>query len=295
MAQALPSDHGGGSGTRSAPGDPDARGPRASPPTQADASPRTDAPATAPTTAPQGRGASTAYPEAVTRLIEHLSDLPGIGRRSAERLAFHVLKSPAESAERLARALRDVKSTVHHCSACFNLTQHDPCPLCADPGRDRARVLVVEQPRDLIALEQTGMYKGLYHVLMGRISPLEGIGPDAITAEALFRRLDHPDRLPGAVRVEEVILGLNPTLEGDGTALYLTEQCAARGVRVSRLARGLPSGAPLEYASKAVLADAILGRQSIGNQSIGDDRAATHAPQPRARPHAEGTKADRPR
>jgi recombination protein RecR len=124
-------------------------------------------------------------------------------------------------------------------------------------------VLVIEQPKDLIALEQTGMYRGVYHVLLGRLSPLEGIGPEELTVADLLQRVDHPDSNAGGVKVEEVIMGMNPTLEGDGTALYLTEQLRTRGVRVSRLARGLPSGSQLEYANKAVLADAIVGRQRV--------------------------------
>lgn len=210
--------------------------------------------------APEARRA--AHPESVERLITEFARLPGIGRRSAERMAFHVLKSDAPEAMRLAQAIEDVKRSVRHCSVCYNLTDADPCPLCADPQRDRAVVLVVEQPRDLIALEQTGMYRGLYHVLMGRLSPLDGVGPEHLTVPALLRRLADPGANAG-VPVREVILGLNPTVEGDGTALYLAEQLRGRPVRISRLARGLPSGAQLEYANKAVLADAIQGRQNV--------------------------------
>ncbi|TVQ60394.1 MAG: recombination protein RecR [Phycisphaerales bacterium] len=205
----------------------------------------------------------SAYPEPVDRLIDRLSKLPGIGRRSAERLAFHLLKATEEDAMGLARAIADVKRAVKHCSVCFNLADRDPCPVCADESRDRRSVLVVEQPKDLIALEQTGMYRGLYHVLMGRLSPIDGIGPGELTVARLLERLDAPASNPGGVRVEEIILGLNPTLEGDGTALYLAEEARQRGVRVTRLARGLPSGSQLEYANKAVLADAIQGRQSV--------------------------------
>jgi recombination protein RecR len=203
------------------------------------------------------------YPGAVERLIGEFARLPGIGRRTAERLAFHILKSDAPTALALAKAVQDVKETVRHCGVCYNLTDADPCPICADPGRDRSLVLVVEQPKDLIALEQTGMYRGVYHVLMGHISPLEGIGPDDLTVNSLFERVDRPERNPGAAPVREVVLGLNPTLEGDGTALYLADQLKGRGLRVSRLARGLPTGGQLEYANKAVLADAIQGRQAV--------------------------------
>lgn len=214
------------------------------------------------------RAAASPYPEAVDRLIAELSRLPGIGRRSAERLAFHLLKGDTPTALRLSRAIEDLKKTVRHCAHCFTLCDADLCPICASPRRDRARILVVEQPKDLIALEQTGMYKGLYHVLMGRLSPLEGVGPDALTIDRLLERIDHPEKFapPGEAPtpIEEVILGLNPTLEGDGTALHLGDALRKRRVHVSRLARGLPTGAQLEYANTAVLADAIEGRQRMG-------------------------------
>lgn len=202
-----------------------------------------------------------AYPEPVDRLIEAFARLPGIGRRSAERMAFHVLKSSKEESAALSRALNDVKEKVRHCGRCFNLTDLDPCLICADARRDHATILVVEQPKDLIALEQTGQYHGLYHVLMGRLSPLDGVGPDSLTIDLLLARVAAPP--PGEPAVGEVILGLNPTVEGDGTALYVADLLHARGVRVTRLARGLPSGGTLEHASKAVLGDAIQGRQSV--------------------------------
>lgn len=203
------------------------------------------------------------YPESVDRLIEEFSKLPGIGRRSAERLAFHILKSPSPDALKLARAVEDVKRSVRHCGVCFNLTETDPCHICSDDRRDRSLILVVEQPKDLISLEQTGMYKGVYHVLMGLIRPLDGVGPEDITVNDLLRRVEDPNANSGGVAVREVILGLNPVVEGDGTALYLGEELHRRGVRVSRLARGLPSGGQIEFASRAVLADAIQGRQSM--------------------------------
>lgn len=208
-------------------------------------------------------GGGVAYPAAVDRLIGELARLPGIGRRSAERLAFHLLKAPAGEAMALSGAIAELKRTVRHCGVCFNLSDGDLCSICAAPERDRTRVLVVEQPKDLIALEQTGMYRGLYHVLMGRLSPLDGIGPGELTVDRLVSRLDEPTGNPGGVKVEEVILGLNPTVEGDGTGLYVADQARRRGVRVSRLARGLPTGGQLEYANKAVLADAIQGRQTM--------------------------------
>jgi recombination protein RecR len=207
---------------------------------------------------------SLAYPKAVDTLIAELASLPGIGRRSAERLAFYLLKSDTPTALRLASAIHGVKTAVTHCKTCWNLSDAGTCPICADPTRDRSTILVVEQPKDAIALEQTSMYRGLYHVLMGRLSPLDGVGPDELTFDALLRRVKSPDRNPGNVRPAEIILGLNPTIEGDGTALYLIELLKPLGVKVSRLARGLPSGSTLEQANKAVLADAIAGRQGIG-------------------------------
>jgi recombination protein RecR len=206
-----------------------------------------------------------AYPEAVDRVIAALAGLPGIGRRSAERLAFHLLKGDEATAMTLAKAIADVKRTVRHCSICFHLTDAamDPCRVCSDERRDRSRVLVVEQPRDLLAIEDTGMWRGVYHCLLGRVSPLDGVGPEDLTVGALVERATDPSRNAGGVKLEEVVLGLNPTLEGDGTGLHLQSELARLGVKVSRLARGLPSGSSIEYASKAVLADAIEGRQNL--------------------------------
>ena len=203
------------------------------------------------------------YPESVERLITMFSRLPGVGRRSAERLAFWVLKSPAEDADALASAIAGVKRSIRHCSVCFNLTEADPCAVCSDARRERGLILVVEQPKDLLALEQTAMHRGVYHVLLGRLSPLDGVGEDDLTIAALLERIDHPQRNSGGETVREVVLGLNPNFEGDGTALHLADLLKRRGVRVTRLARGLPSGGTLEYASKAVLADAIAGRQPM--------------------------------
>jgi recombination protein RecR len=217
--------------------------------------------------APYANG-SHVYPASVQRLIDEFAKLPGIGRRSAERLAFYLMKSDAPAALALAQAVRDVKEQVRHCSVCFNLTDAGAavggaCPICADPRRDYSLVLVVEQPKDLIALEQTGMFRGVYHVLMGHISPLEGIGPQDLTVANLIGRVEHPESNAGGTPIKEAVLGLNPTVEGDGTALFLAEQLRQRGVKVTRLARGLPSGGQLEYANKAVLADAVQHRQSM--------------------------------
>jgi recombination protein RecR len=216
--------------------------------------------------ADESQPVSGGHPEPVQRLIGELSKLPGIGRRSAERVAFHLLKGSVEEAMRLARAIEDVKRLVKACAVCHNLTDLEVCRICADPARDAATVLVVEQPRDLLGLEQAGTFRGVYHVLMGRLDPLGGVGPEEITARELLRRVDDPARNCRGVPVREVILGLNPNLEGDTTALYLAEQLSGRNVRVTRLARGIPAGSQLEFASTAVLADAIEGRQEIRHE-----------------------------
>ncbi|MBX3358731.1 MAG: recombination mediator RecR [Phycisphaeraceae bacterium] len=221
-----------------------------------------------------GKPAATAYPGTVERLIEEFARLPGIGRRSAERLAFHVLKADKPEALALSRAIEDVKLRVRHCAVCFNLADAEGdadrglCGICAAAAgaaraRDAGLVMVVEQPKDLISLEQTGMYRGVYHVLMGRMSPMDGVGPGDLTVADLLRRIDEPGINCGGVAVREVILGLNPTLEADGTALYLAEELGKRAVKVTRLARGLPTGSQLEFANKAVLADAIEGRRPM--------------------------------
>ncbi len=207
---------------------------------------------------------SAALPEPVQRLIAELTRLPGIGRRSAERVAFHVLRSPAEEAMRLSPAIADTMTRVGRCRICNHLSDLEVCRLCVSPDRDASMVLVVEQPRDLIGLEQAGTYRGVYHVLMGKLDPLGGVGPEDLAVESLLARVDDPARNCRGVAVREVILGLNPDLEGDTTALYLAERLAGRRVEVTRLARGLPAGSQLEYASRAVLADAILGRQKMG-------------------------------
>ena len=197
------------------------------------------------------------YTQSIQCLIEQLASLPGIGMRSAERIAFHLLKQPPEEAMKLADAIRDVKTRIRHCSICFNLTENDPCDICSDPGRDHSVVCVVEQPKDLLALESAGLYKGVYHVLMGRLAPLDEIGPGDLTIDALVQRLES-----GAVK--EVIMGTNPTMEGDGTALHIQNVLQRLPqIQVTRLARGLPAGGSIEYANKNILADAILGRQKM--------------------------------
>ena len=206
-----------------------------------------------------------AYTDSMNRLIGEFARLPGIGRRTAERLAFHILKTEPEIALQLARAIEDVKSNVRHCSACFNLTETDPCPICraAEAGRrNPRRILVVEQPKDLLSLEDTGVYDGVYHVLLGHLAPLEGVTPDDLTVGPL---VDRVGRLAADGQTVEVILGTNPNLEGDGTALHVAERLAGIDhVQVTRLARGLPAGSQLEYANKSVLSDAITSRQMMG-------------------------------
>lgn len=195
---------------------------------------------------------------AFERLTDRLGRLPGIGRRSAQRIAFYLLKTPAEEAEQLAEAVLAFKRDLKVCRVCGHVTESDPCPICADPERDHGQVLVVEQPNDVATLEQTGVYRGAYHVLMGRLAPLEGVGPGELNIDRLLKRVK-------AGKVREVILGTNPTLEGDGTAMYLAEQLEKQGVTLTRLARGLPTGSPLAGASKAVLSDAIQSRQAMSD------------------------------
>ncbi|MBK8268510.1 MAG: recombination protein RecR [Planctomycetes bacterium] len=195
-------------------------------------------------------------PPSLTRLKEEFNKLPGIGPRSAERLAFHILKSNKEEALALAGAIREVKENVRHCRICFNLTEADPCPICIDPKRDPSQVYVVEQPKDLMLLETTGLVRGVYHVLLGHIAPLDGIEPGDLTIDALVKRVK-------AGGIKEVILATNPTMEGEGTGLHIKSVLANSGVQITRLARGLPSGSQIEYASRAVLQDAIEGRRTF--------------------------------
>ena len=194
--------------------------------------------------------------ESLEALKRAFQELPGIGPRSAERLAFHVLRNPREQAAELAEAILAVKDKVFHCRTCFNLTEEDPCHVCRSPSRDQAEIWVVEQPKDVIALEQTGLVHGVYHVLMGHIAPLEGIEPGDLTIEALQRRVQ-------SSQVHEVILATNPTVEGDGTALYLESLLKDSKVKVTRLARGLAVGSQLEYATVGMLEAAIRGRTSM--------------------------------
>ena len=206
---------------------------------------------------------NSAQPEPVTRLVHELSQLPGVGRRTAERLAFHLLKADREDAMRLSKAIADVKTDVRHCGVCWNLTDDDPCAICSDSRRDASMVMVVEQPKDLWNLEQTGMFHGVYHILMGRLSPLEGVGADSLTVNDLLRRISDPTKNAQGVKVTEVILALNPDMEGDSTGLFLADPLQSLGVNVTRLARGLPAGSQIEFANRAALADAIAGRRRM--------------------------------
>src|SRR4051812_45300556 len=196
------------------------------------------------------------YSGTVDRLIDAFGRLPGVGAKTAERLAHHLLKCPAEEALALADAIRDVRDRVRHCQACFHLTEAEQplCAICRDPRRDPSVVCVVEQPRDLLALEKAGTFQGLYHVLLGRLAPLQGMGPEQLTIDALEARVRS-----GTIR--ELIMATNPNLEGDGTALLVANRLADTGVSITRLARGLASGSVLEFANKEMLADAINGRQ----------------------------------
>ncbi len=189
-------------------------------------------------------------------LIEQLSRLPGIGRRSAERIAYHLLRVNRSEALALADAIRTVRENVRYCETCFHVSELGTCEICSDTRRDQTQICVVEQSRDLLALEQSGQYKGLYHVLLGRITPLENVGPEQLTIDGLVDRVSK-----GGIR--EIILATNPTVEGDGTALYITNQLAGINVQITKLARGITSGSFLEHANKEILADALAGRRPV--------------------------------
>ncbi len=193
---------------------------------------------------------------AIARLTEHLGKLPGIGPKTAERLTHFLLGAERQEVLALADALRAIKEQVGRCRQCFNLTEGELCAICRDPNRDPAVLCVVEQPRDVTALERTASFKGLYHVLHGRLAPLDGVGPEQLTVDDLLRRARR-----GGVR--EIIMATNPTLEGDGTALYISSLLQETGVSITRLARGLPSGSVLEFANSQMLADALEGRRTF--------------------------------
>ena len=196
------------------------------------------------------------FPPSVRRLIEALQRLPGIGPKTAQRLTFYLLKQPVEQVRDLAEALVEFKARVLHCARCFNVTDEDPCRVCADTARDGGLLCVVEEPNDLMAMERTGEYRGRYHVLLGALSPLDGIGPDELKVRELLARLE-------ADQVREVILATNPNVEGDATAIYLAKLLRPLGLRVTRIARGLPVGGDLEYADEVTLARALEGRREM--------------------------------
>ena len=194
--------------------------------------------------------------EPIQRLIEALERLPGIGPKSASRLAFYMLRMPEDQVQDLADAIATLKENIVYCSRCQNLSQTDPCAICSDPARDQHLVCVVEDPLDVVAIERTGAYKGLYHVLHGAINPVEGVGPEDLRVDALLERLE---REP----IEEVVIATNPNMEGEATAMYLARLLHPKGVRVTRLARGLPVGGDLEYADEVTLSRALEGRRDI--------------------------------
>ena len=197
------------------------------------------------------------FPDPVARLIEALQRLPGVGPKTAQRLTFFLLKRPADEVQELSVALTELKTRIIHCTRCWNVTEEDPCRICRDPARDARSLCVVEEPNDLLALERTGEFKGRYHVLLGALSPLDGIGPEDIKVRELLARLE-------AESVDEVILATNPSVEGEATAIYLAKLLRPLGVRITRIARGLPVGGDLEYADEVTLSKALEGRKEMG-------------------------------
>ncbi|MCX8066546.1 MAG: recombination mediator RecR [Anaerolineae bacterium] len=197
-----------------------------------------------------------ALPPSVTRLIETLSELPGIGPKTASRLTFFLLRGNSDLPLRLAKALEDLKARTRLCSVCYNITEEDPCPICSDPTRDRSVICVVEEPLDVLAIERTEHYRGLYHVLHGALAPMEGVFAENLRIAELLRRVE-------AGGVQEIILATNPTSEGDYTAAYLLSKLRPLGVRVTRLGRGLPVGGDLEYADQVTLTNALEGRREL--------------------------------
>jgi recombination protein RecR len=195
-------------------------------------------------------------PEPLTRLVEQLQRLPGIGRKSAQRLAYHLLRHPRSEADELCDAIRDVKDRVTYCSVCNNVTDVDPCAICTGDGRDRRIICVVEEPQNVLGIEKTRDFKGQYHVLMGALSPLQGVGPDDLKIKGLLARV-------GNGGVEEVILATNPNVEGEATAIYLAKLLKPFGVRVTRIAMGVPVGSDLEYADEITVHKAMEGRRDV--------------------------------
>ena len=195
-------------------------------------------------------------PASLQNRVDQFKRLPGVGAKSAQRLAFHVLKTPREDAERLCDAIRDVKDRVTYCTVCNNFTDVDPCIYCADPARDHRLVCVVEEPQNVNVIEKTGGFRGVYHVLLGALSPLQGVGPDDLKIKGLLTRI-------GSDQVEEIILATNPTVEGEATAIYLARLLKPLGVRVTRIATGIPVGSDLEYADELTMGKAMEGRREV--------------------------------
>ena len=202
------------------------------------------------------RQSSKITAEPVAKLIDELGRLPGVGPKSASRLAYYLLRAPREQALSLAEAILEVKERIVLCSRCFNITESNPCAICQDADRDQRMICVVEEPLDVLALDRTGEFKGLYHVLHGAISPVDGIGPDKLRIRELLERVDRE-------RPEEVILAMNPNIEGDATAMYIARQLVSTGVSISRPASGLPVGGDLEYADEITLGRALVGRRTL--------------------------------
>jgi recombination protein RecR len=195
-------------------------------------------------------------PEPLAKLVEQLQKLPGIGAKSAQRLAFHILRYPREDAEHLCEAIRDVKERITYCSTCYNITDTDPCGFCTSATRDQRLICVVEEPQNVAVVEKTREFRGVYHVLMGALSPLHGVGPDDLKIKGLLGRV-------GGGGVDEVILATNPTVEGEATALYLARLLKPLGVRVTRIAMGIPVGSDLEYADEVTMTRAMEGRRDL--------------------------------
>jgi recombination protein RecR len=195
-------------------------------------------------------------PASLQELVEQFKKLPGVGQKSAQRLAFHILRTPREDAEKLCSAIRDVKDRVIYCSTCNNITDVDPCPLCNDDGRDHRIICVVEEPQNVSVVDRTGGFRGVYHVLMGAISPLQGVGPDDLKIKGLLARIANGG-------VDEVILATNPTVEGEATAIYLARLLKPLGLRVTRIATGIPVGSDLDYADDLSVGKALDGRREV--------------------------------
>jgi recombination protein RecR len=196
------------------------------------------------------------YAPPVESLIEELRKLPGVGSKTAQRLAYHLIRIPRNEAEKLAHAILSLKETIRYCSVCNNITDHDPCRYCADPSRDKSMICVLEEPHGVLAIEKTREYRGAYHILLGVLSPLQGIGPDQLQIKGLMERIKNGD-------IKEVILATNPNVEGEATALYLSRLIRPLNVRVTRIATGVPVGGDLDYADQITISRALEGRREI--------------------------------